>query len=206
MQTEKTKVYLKLGQAGSRPLYATAGSSGCDLFAAADLVLLPGQTKLLPLDLVLALEAGVEAQIRPRSGLSLRTSLRVANAPGTIDSDYRQPVSVILQNTFSQADLPLLLWQKPELARELARPERQMSLAQYWQKKDLATDLPGLPLVGQVIYLDSQGNPYGTIYLKSGERIAQMVFCRYLQAEFINTDQPEKIGQDRGGGFGSTGI
>ncbi len=205
MAVEKTKVYIKIGPAGKQPLYATPGSGGCDLFAAADLILYPGQTKVLGLDISLALPAGVEAQIRPRSGLSLKTSLRVANSPGTIDSDYRQPVGLILHNSFSQAGLPLLIWQDPALAQELGQPERQLTWAEFWQKKGLADQ--GIEELGRaLVYLDSQGNPFGTIYIKAGERVAQMVFCHYLEAEFIETDQVEKIGQDRGGGFGSTGV
>ena len=210
MQEEKTEVYLKTGPAGSRPLYATAGSAGCDLFAAAELVLFPGQTKLLTLDLIIVLAPGVEAQIRPRSGLSLKTSLRLANAPGTIDSDYRQPLGLILHNSFSQADLPLLIWQNPDLAAELAQPDRQLTWAEFWQEKGGLPEQAGRglgpQLAEQLVYLDSRANPYGTIYIKSGEGVAQMVFCRYLQAEFIHCEDAEKIGQDRGGGFGSTGI
>jgi len=82
------------------PAYQTAGSSGLDLLAAVqeDLVLTPGETQLVPTGLFVEIPPGYEAQVRPRSGLALRHGLTVANAPGTIDSDYRGEVGVILIN------------------------------------------------------------------------------------------------------------
>lgn len=82
------------------PSYATAGSAGLDLYAAveAPLRLEPGDRALVPTGLALALPEGYEAQVRARSGLALRKGVAVLNAPGTIDSDYRGEVSVILVN------------------------------------------------------------------------------------------------------------
>lgn len=210
-QPEKTRVHLRIGPAGRLPVYATPGSAGCDLFAAADMTLRPGETAVLPLDMVMAIEPGVEAQIRPRSGLSLKTALRLTNSPGTVDSDYRAVVGVILQNSFCQCDLAARIMAEPAFAIDLATRYRQMSLADYLAAQDggeagrqLADSLPDL--AGQTVYVDNLGNPLGTINIKAGERIAQMVFARFLQAEFIEHPEPESIGQDRGGGFGSTGL
>jgi dUTP pyrophosphatase len=82
------------------PAYATAGSAGCDLVAAiaADLVLAPGARALVPTGIAIALPPGTEAQVRPRSGLALRHGVTCLNAPGTIDSDYRGEIGVILVN------------------------------------------------------------------------------------------------------------
>lgn len=82
------------------PAPATAGSAGVDLAAAitAPLVLAPGARALVPTGLALALPPGYEAQVRPRSGLALRHGVTVLNSPGTIDSDYRGEVCVILAN------------------------------------------------------------------------------------------------------------
>jgi len=82
------------------PSYATAASAGLDLAAAVDgdLVLEPGARALVPTGLRIALPAGYEAQVRPRSGLALRSGLLLPNAPGTIDADYRGEVSVLLMN------------------------------------------------------------------------------------------------------------
>lgn len=82
------------------PERASAGASGYDLRAAlaAPLVLNPGARALVPTGLVLEIPAGWEGQVRPRSGLALRCGVTVANAPGTIDSDYRGEVGVLLVN------------------------------------------------------------------------------------------------------------
>ncbi|MCW5696052.1 MAG: dUTP diphosphatase [Bauldia sp.] len=84
------------------PAYQSAGAAGMDLAAAvpADdpVTIAPGRRALIPTGLVLALPAGYEAQVRPRSGLALREGLTVLNTPGTIDADYRGEVKVILVN------------------------------------------------------------------------------------------------------------
>ena len=82
------------------PAYATTHSAGMDLVAAIseNITLKPGERKLVPTGLSIALPDGYEAQVRPRSGLALKNGITVANAPGTIDADYRGEVGVILIN------------------------------------------------------------------------------------------------------------
>ncbi len=82
------------------PAYATEGSAGADLAAAvaAPMVLAPGARALVPTGIAIAVPAGFEAQVRPRSGLALKHGLTVLNSPGTIDSDYRGEIGVILVN------------------------------------------------------------------------------------------------------------
>ncbi|GEO17084.1 dUTP diphosphatase [Microvirga aerophila] len=84
------------------PRYETAGAAGMDLIAAnpadAPIVLQPMQRTLVPTGLILQLEHGYEAQVRPRSGLALKHGVTVLNSPGTIDADYRGEVQVILVN------------------------------------------------------------------------------------------------------------
>ncbi len=82
------------------PAYATAGSAGLDLLAAIprDMVLAPGERAAVPAGISIALPQGYEAQVRPRSGLAIKHGITVLNAPGTIDSDYRGEVAVILIN------------------------------------------------------------------------------------------------------------
>ena len=82
------------------PSYATAGAAGLDLRAAvrARLVVGPGERALVPTGLRIAVPPGFEAQVRPRSGLALAHGIVLPNAPGTIDSDYRGEVQVILWN------------------------------------------------------------------------------------------------------------
>lgn len=82
------------------PAYATAGAAGMDVVAAVDrdLVIAPGGRAAVPTGLKLAIPDGYEVQVRPRSGLALKHGLTVANAPGTIDSDYRGELKVLLAN------------------------------------------------------------------------------------------------------------
>lgn len=82
------------------PFYATSLSAGMDLVAAIPepITLVPGERRLVPTGIALELEEGIEAQIRPRSGLALKHGITVLNAPGTIDADYRGEVGVILAN------------------------------------------------------------------------------------------------------------
>ena len=82
------------------PAYATAGAAGMDIVAAVteDLVLAPGGQSAVPTGLSMAVPAGHEVQVRPRSGIALRHGVTVANAPGTIDSDYRGEVKILLVN------------------------------------------------------------------------------------------------------------
>lgn len=82
------------------PAYATDGAAGMDVLAAVetDLVLLPGEREAVPTGLMMAVPPGHEMQVRARSGLALREGLAVLNAPGTIDSDYRGEVKIILAN------------------------------------------------------------------------------------------------------------
>jgi len=82
------------------PHYATQGSAGLDLLAAVDepIELLPGQRMAVPTGIAIELPLGVEAQVRPRSGLALNHGITCLNSPGTIDSDYRGEVKVILIN------------------------------------------------------------------------------------------------------------
>ena len=84
------------------PIYASSGAAGADLRAnfpgGAGMMLAPGARALVPTGLRLAVPEGYEVQLRPRSGLALKHGVTLANAPGTIDSDYRGPLGVILIN------------------------------------------------------------------------------------------------------------
>ena len=80
------------------PEYATQGSSGVDLRASEDHIIKSGERALVATGIRLAIPAGYEVQVRPRSGLALKHGIIIPNAPGTIDSDYRGEVKVILMN------------------------------------------------------------------------------------------------------------
>jgi dUTP pyrophosphatase len=201
------KVYIKVWGEGRIPQYASNHAAGCDLFATMDMAIRPGETKIMPLDFSMAIDTDLEAQVRPRSGLSLRTELRIANSPGTVDSDYRDTVGVILQNTYNIANLPYQAAANPGLLDELRENYEEVDLGTYLARHCgvPVPDAAALAVTGQKLYIDRQGNPYGTIYIKKGERIAQMIFSQYKRAEFIPHPDPRSIGEDRGGGFGHTG-
>jgi dUTP pyrophosphatase len=82
------------------PAYATEGSAGMDICAAVekDVEIQPGETMLIPTGFTIELPQGHEAQVRPRSGLAIKHSIGILNSPGTIDSDYRGEVKIILTN------------------------------------------------------------------------------------------------------------
>jgi len=94
------------GEGLPAPAYASAGAAGLDLHAALapgqKLVLEPGARDLVPTGFCIAVPAGFEAQVRPRSGLALNHGVGVLNAPGTIDSDYRGEIKVLLVNLGAQ--------------------------------------------------------------------------------------------------------
>ena len=87
-----------LGEGATLPSYATEGAAGMDLRSAVAVELAPMERKLVPTGLRLAIPHGYEGQVRPRSGLALRLGLSMVNTPGTIDSDYRGELGVILIN------------------------------------------------------------------------------------------------------------
>ena len=80
------------------PAYANFTDAGMDVFALEDITIAPGETKLIPIGIKMAVPTGYEMQVRPKSGRCLKTKLRVANTPGTIDSGYRDEVCVIIDN------------------------------------------------------------------------------------------------------------
>lgn len=96
MKTIKVKYIAEPGV--TPPKYQTPGSAGCDVHAAASVIIAPGQRMLVPTGLRLEIPEGFECQVRPRSGLALRYGVIVFNTPSTIDSDYRGEVSILLIN------------------------------------------------------------------------------------------------------------
>jgi dUTP pyrophosphatase len=91
------------GEGLDLPVYATAGAAGMDVVSAEDVTLAPGGRHAVATGLALAIPAGFEIQVRPRSGLALKHGISVPNTPGTIDSDYRGELKVILINHGAEA-------------------------------------------------------------------------------------------------------
>ena len=141
------KILIKrLSKEVSLPKYETSGSSGMDLGSNIGGNISPGKIAIIPTGLALSIPKGFEAQIRPRSGLAAKKKISVLNTPGTIDSDYRGEIKVILIN----------------LGEEIFKVEK-------------------------------------------GLRIAQMVFCPIVQAQFREVDDLNETERGKGG-FGSTGT
>jgi dUTP diphosphatase len=98
LRVELIRVAPGRGEPLPLPSYATEGSAGLDLRADAPVTLAPGERALVPTGIALAIPPGFEGQVRPRSGLALREGVTCLNTPGTVDSDYRGEVGVILVN------------------------------------------------------------------------------------------------------------
>ena len=116
------------GEGLELPSYATAGASGCDLRAAVHepLTLAPGGRSLVPTGIAVAIPEGFEGQVRMRSGLAIRHGLTLLNGPGTIDSDYRGEVRVILANLGSE---PVTLERGERIAQLVFAPVVRAKLA-----------------------------------------------------------------------------
>lgn len=151
------------------PAYAKPGDAGMDIYALEDFEIAPGERKIIKTGLKVAIPRGYELQVRPRSGTSVKTALRVANTPGTIDSGYRDEIGVIIENI------------EPEV-------------------KDIGYvfDNNGNIIIKSILH--------GSVFnVGKGERFAQLVLNEVPSAAFYPVDSVAQIGENRGGGFGSTG-
>ena len=147
------------------PAYAHLTDAGMDVFATEEITINPGETKLIPLGIKCALPIGYELQVRPKSGRSLKSKLRVANAPGTVDAGYRDEIGVIVDNID--------------------------------------------PFIKSA-EMDENGRLYNvefgsSITIGKGEKFAQLVLSEVPKAVFYEVETVAGMGEDRQGGFGSTG-
>jgi dUTP pyrophosphatase len=131
------------------PCYQTAGAAGFDLLAAvpadAPTILPPGGRALVPTGLAVEIDAGYEAQTRPRSGLALKHGVTVLNAPGTIDSDYRGEVGIILIN---HGDAPFEIRRGDRIAQMVVAPAPQARLVEANELSSTARDAGGFGSTG----------------------------------------------------------
>ena len=151
------------------PAYAKPDDAGMDIYALEDFEVAPGERKIIKTGLKVAIPRGYELQVRPRSGTSVKTALRVANTPGTIDSGYRDEIGVIIENI------------EPKI-------------------KDIAYvfDNNGNIIIKSILH--------GSVFnVGKGERFAQLVLNEVPSAAFYPVESVAQIGENRGGGFGSTG-
>jgi dUTP diphosphatase len=116
------------------PAYMSEHAAGADLFAAVaeELTLLPGARALIPCGFSIALPPGYEAQVRPRSGLAIRSGVTCLNTPGTIDADYRGQVQVVLANLGSE---PIVVRRGDRIAQLVVAPVSRASF-------DVVDELP----------------------------------------------------------------
>lgn len=147
------------------PTYATIHDAGADVYATEDYNIDPGETKIIPLGIKIALPPGYAFLIHPRSGLSAKTKMRVANSIGLCDAGYRDEYGVIIENI------------EPKI-------------------KDITVDEEGK--VTSILY----GSP---LHISKGQRIAQLRLVEVPKADFYSVNSVQELGEDRGGGFGSSG-
>ena len=148
------------------PTYAHLTDAGMDVYLTEDVTIHPGETKLIPTGLKCALPIGYELQVRPKSGRSLNSKLRISNTPGTIDAGYRDEIGIIVDN---------------------------------------------IDPVIRSADMDETGRLYNILWgsditLSKGEKIAQLVLSEVPKAIFYKVETVAGIGEDRQGGFGSTGV
>lgn len=151
------------------PKYANNGDAGMDIYSPEEYTILPGETKIIPTGIKMAIPRGYAILIQPRSGQSLKTKLRIANTPGLIDSGYRDEIGVIIENI------------EPAF-------------------KDIEYDFDN----NGEIHIKSilHGESYT---ITKGQRFAQMRLVETPTAALFPIENIEEIGEDRGGGFGSSG-
>ena len=119
------------------PAYETEHAAGMDLRAAVNetVVLAPGQRRLVPSGIRIALPPGTEAQVRPRSGLAVKHGISMVNAPGTIDADYRGEIKIILIN---HGDKPFTLQRGDRIAQLIVAPVLRVK----WRQVDVLDATP----------------------------------------------------------------
>ncbi len=115
------------------PAYQTAGAAGMDLCAAEEVTLPPGGVAAVPTGWAVEIPAGYEMQVRPRSGLALKQGIMVANSPGTVDSDYRGEVCVLLYNT---REVPFEIRRGDRIAQAIVGPVSRIA----WRETDDLSD------------------------------------------------------------------
>lgn len=181
------------------PRYATEGAAGFDLVAVEDVVIKPGETALVKTGIAVQLPEGYELQIRPRSGISKKTKLRISNSPGTVDADYTGEVGVLIDNIA----LPdYTAWYSNEDGYVVAKETVDYMLT-------LGSDIENIRWHGPdettVPLKFGWYRPDKTYIIRKGDRVAQGVIAEAPQAIFVEVDE---LGEtERGdGGFGSTGV
>lgn len=127
------------------PAYATAGAAGMDVVAAESLVLDPGERRAIATGFAIAIPEGYEVQVRPRSGLALKHGITCLNTPGTIDSDYRGEVKVILANL---GDAPFPVARGDRIAQLVPAPVQRAQMIEVAALDETARGAGGFGSTG----------------------------------------------------------
>ncbi|PLK26461.1 dUTP diphosphatase [Novosphingobium sp. TH158] len=141
---------LEHGQGLDLPAYATAGAAGMDVVSAEDVTLAPGARHAVATGLALAIPPGYEVQVRPRSGLALKHGITVPNTPGTIDSDYRGELKIILINHGSE---PFAIRRGDRVAQLVLAPVVQAGWVEVEHLDETARGEGGFGSTGGVVAL-----------------------------------------------------
>ena len=175
--TELTVKIKRLHPDAVIPQYAHVGDAGFDLVAVEDVIVEPGETVNVPTGIAIELPPGYELQVRPRSGITLRTKLRVQL--GTVDSNYRGEIGVIVDNIATYVDL----FDIPTVDDEYV--------------------VYGID--GKYHHSSESIDEGGAYIIRKGDKIAQGVIAPVAKATFIDTDELSDTTRGEGG-FGSTGV
>lgn len=138
------------GEGLELPKYATPGAAGMDVLSAEDVVLEPGMRHPVATGLAVAIPDGFEIQVRPRSGLALKHGVSVPNTPGTIDSDYRGELKVIMINFGSE---PFAIHRGDRIAQLVLAPVTRASWAEVAELDDTERGAGGFGSTGGVVSL-----------------------------------------------------
>ena len=142
-------IRLPHGEGLELPAYETKGAAGMDLRAAveerATLTIAPGKRALVPTGFIFEVPDGFEAQIRPRSGLAFKNGITCLNSPGTVDSDYRGEVKVILANL---GDEPFEITRGMRIAQMVIAPVTQVRVAEISEISETARGAGGFGSTG----------------------------------------------------------
>ena len=136
-----------IGEEGFLPLYVSSGAAGADIraFINEELIVHPGDRRLIPIGLKCAVPEGYEIQIRPRSGLALKNGITVLNTPGTIDSDYRGEIGVILMNHGKE---PFIVKPAMRIAQIIVAPVVQATFTYQEELSETVRSIQGFGSTG----------------------------------------------------------
>ena len=177
--------FKRLNENATIPTKAHPTDSGFDLYAAEDVIIEPGETVIVPTGIAVELPKGYEAQVRPRSGITAKTKLRVQL--GTIDQEYTGEIGVIVDNIG---------------VKEICDLDLNSGTVEYCE--------PSYPylLNGTISddWEDYTGTPKPTYKIRKGDRIAQLVVQALPEVVAVEIDDFTEESERGAGGFGSTGV